>query len=506
MQDANSARQALVADLKETCTLDSIGSLLGWDEQVMLRPAGTEHRAEQMSLIARLSHERFTSARTGDLIDALAQATASDPPDADGPTIARETRRQYDRAVKLPVELVEALSRAAVMGHAAWVAARKASNFADFAPHLEKIITLKQREAQCVGYSTGNPYDALLSAYEPGETAAGVANLFDALRPPLVELIARVKDSGRVAPVELIERSFPAPLQERFATEAATRLGFDFNAGRLDVSVHPFCSGMAPGDTRITTRYDEHAFNDAFFGTLHETGHALYEQGLPKAQHFGLPLAEAVSLGIHESQSRMWENLVGRGGPFWAYFFPKLVETFPQATAGVSPGDWLFAVNDIRPSFIRVEADEATYNLHIMLRFELEQAMIRGDLKAADIPGVWNQTMQSSLGIAPPDDARGCLQDVHWSGGAIGYFSTYALGNMYAAQFFEQARTDLPDLDAAFAAGDFAPLLTWLRGRIHRQGRRYLGRELVQRVTGQDLSPDALMRHLTAKAQRYYQV
>ncbi len=327
-------------------------------------------------------------------------------------------------------------------------------------------------------------------------------NVFDTLRGPLVELVNLVGASGRAAPIELFDRNFPASAQEQLSREAASAIGFDFDAGRLDVSVHPFCTHLGPGDVRMTTRYNEGKFG-AFFGVLHETGHALYSQGLP-AEHYGTPSGEYVSLGIHESQSRMWENLVGRSRSFWQHFFPKTQATFPDVLRDVSLDQWLFAQNDIRPSLIRVEADEATYNLHILLRFELERAMMRNDLSAADLPSAWNETMRKYFNLTPPDDARGCLQDIHWSGGAIGYFPTYTLGNLYAAQFFEQARRDLGDLDAMFARGEFLPLLQWLRKNIHEHGKRYRARELVKRVTGHDLSAKPLLDHLQRNTETYY--
>jgi carboxypeptidase Taq len=358
---------------------------------------------------------------------------------------------------------------------------------------------------QCVGFKD-HPYDALLDPYEPYETAAGVRRVFESLREPLVQLVGKIAGASRKAPIEIMERAYPVKAQETLGREAAKALGFDFDAGRLDVSVHPFCSGQGPGDTRMTTRYHERHFNDAFFGVLHETGHALYEQGLPKAEQFGNGLGEAISLGIHESQSRMWENLVGRSRAFWKHFMSRARELFPDATAGVNEEQWYAAVNAVQPSFIRVEADETTYNLHILIRFEMETALIGGQLGVDDVPAAWNEKYRTYLGITPPDDAKGCLQDVHWSAGLMGYFPTYTLGNLYAAQFFDKARKDLGDLDAQFALGDFKPLLGWLRENIHRHGRRYSARELVKRVTGADLSAEPLLRHLRTKASEVYGV
>jgi carboxypeptidase Taq len=314
--------------------------------------------------------------------------------------------------------------------------------------------------------------------------------------------VGRIASSGKTAPVELFERNYGAAAQEAFAREAAAKVGFDFTAGRLDVSVHPFCTHLGPGDVRMTTRYNEGRFG-AFFGVLHETGHGLYSQGLDPA-HFGTPRGTYVSLGIHESQSRLYENFVGRSRSFWEFFYPRAKQAFPQALGDVSMDAWLFANNDVRPGFIRVEADEATYNLHILLRFELELALTSGDLAPADVPGAWNERVRKYLGLTPPDDARGCLQDIHWSSGGIGYFPTYTLGNLYAAQFFEQAKRDLDDLDAQFARGEFGSLLTWLNENIHRHGRRYTARQLVKRVTGQDLSAEPLLNHLRRKASDFY--
>jgi carboxypeptidase Taq len=495
--------ESLITELREIALLGSVCSVLGWDEQTHMPAAGAGLRANQASLLARMVHERFTSPRIGDWLAEVGSSDLVRDPESDPAVNVRETRRSYDRARKLPPSLVEELTRTSVLAQQAWGEARKASDYPKFRPWLEKILELKRQEAECVGY-TSDPYDALLDQFEPGETAEGVRRTFEALRRPLVELIAKIVASPRKAPVEVLERNYPKAAQEALAREAAAAIGFDFSAGRLDVSLHPLCSGLGPGDTRMTTRYDERYFGDAFFGVLHETGHALYNQGLPP-DHFGTPRGEDVSLGIHESQSRMWENLVGRSRSFWRYFLPKARAAFPETLAGVSDDDWYFAINDVRPSLIRTEADEATYNLHVLLRFEIERALLRKELSPADLPGAWNEKMRQYLGLTPPDDARGCLQDIHWSGGAVGYFPTYTLGNLYAAQFFEKAKEDLGgDLDAQFARGDFAPLLGWLRKNIHSQGKRYTPPKLVQNVTGKPLSAEPLLRHLRRKAGELY--
>lgn len=501
MPDVKAAYDGLIRRVREISLLGSAASVLHWDERTQMPPKGAEHRSNQVSLIARLTHEQFTSPEVGALIATVESDVESENPESNITVNIRELRRSYDRQTKLPGSLVEELTKTEVLGQQAWAEARKKSDFALFKPWLEKIVSLAKQKADCFGYTTER-YDALLDDFEPGDTASDIVNVFDTLRAPLIELVNRVASSGRTAPIELFDRNFPAGTQEQLSRDAARAIGFDFDAGRLDVSVHPFCTHLGPGDVRMTTRYNEGKFG-AFFGVLHETGHALYSQGLP-AEHYGTPLGEYVSLGIHESQSRMWENLVGRSRSFWQHFFPKAQAMFPDALRDVSLDQWLFAQNDIRPSLIRVEADEATYNLHILLRFELERAMMRDDLAPADIPGVWNETMRKYFDLTPPDDARGCLQDIHWSGGAIGYFPTYTLGNLYAAQFFEQARHDLGDLDAMFARGEFLPLLEWLRTNVHQYGRRYRARDLVKRVTGRDLSAQPLLDHLRRNVQSYY--
>ena len=495
---ADDAYVRLTAELREIALLGSIGSVLGWDERTQLPTKGTDHRAAQATLLAGMVHARFTSPKIGDL---LAAVEASGP-NGDAAAVARETRRDYDRATKMPAALVEEQTRTAVLAQAAWADARAKSDFAAFAPWMAKTLDLKRQEIAAVGYQD-HPYDALLDEFEPGMTTAGVRAMFDELRGPLVDLIGRIAAAPRPAPADILERSYPAAGQERLARAAAAAVGFDFAAGRLDVSTHPFCTGIGPGDTRMTTRYDDRYFGDAFFGVLHETGHGLYEQGLP-ADAFGSPLGSAVSLGVHESQSRLWENLVGRGRPFWSHFLPQARAEFPAALAGVTDEDWYRAINATQPSLIRTESDETTYNLHVLLRFELEVAMVTGDLSVADLPGAWDERMRKYLGLTPPDAARGVLQDIHWSGGAIGYFPTYTLGNLYAAQLFDAARVDLGDLDAAFARGEFGPLLSWLREKVHRHGRRYPAAELVTRATGKPPSAEPLLRHLRAKAADVY--
>jgi len=497
------AYSELTSRFQQNAILESCASFLGWDEQTYMPPGGAAHRANQLSLLAGLCHERATAPEVGDLIAAVEGTPLVADPDSVVAANIREARRDFDRATKLPRRLVEELSHTCTLSQQAWIAARKKSDFKQFQPWLEKIVALKREEAQAIGYGKGVPYDALLDAFEPGMTAADVTRLFTPLRDELVKLIAAIRDSGKKPNREIITRLYPKDAQREFSIAAAKQIGFSFDDGRLDTAAHPFCSGFGPGDTRLTTRYDEHHFPGAFFGTLHEAGHGIYDQGLDRAA-YGLPAGSACSLGIHESQSRMWENFVGRSRAFWQHFYARAQAAFPQALGTTSAADFYGAINDVQPSFICVEADEATYNLHILLRFDLERPLIAGDLAPADVPGVWNETFTKYFGLTPPDDARGCLQDIHWSGGMIGYFPTYALGNMYAAQFFDCAGRDLADLDGQFARGEFGALKSWLNEKIHKHGRRYRAQKLVQVVTGQPLSHKPLVEHLHRKFDELY--
>ena len=486
----------------QTALLESIEAVLGWDERTMLPTAGAEYRAEQMTLLSGMVHQRWTDRAFGESLAELSESRLVAPAEnatspSDAAATIRRLKRQRDKKIRLPQSLVEELTRTTVLGQHAWQEARSKDDFLLFRPLLEKIIDLKRQEADALGYAECR-YDALLDDYEPEESTANVARVLAGLRGQLAPLVAEIAASGRRPDVSLLQRPYPLEAQAAFGREAAAAIGFDFHRGRLDVTAHPFCSGMGPHDCRITTRYDAGHFNAAFFGILHEAGHGIYEQGLREDQ-YGLPLGSAVSLGIHESQSRLWENMVGRSRSFWEHFFGKAQGRFPQALGDVSLDDFCFAINDVRPSLIRVEADEATYNLHILIRFELERALLDGDLAVADLPGAWNERYQKDLGIAPPGAAQGVLQDIHWSAGLIGYFPTYALGNLYAAQFFAQADAELGGLDRQFARGEFQPLRQWLREKIHQQGQRHTAAELVEQVTGRPLSPQPLMAHLRAK-------
>lgn len=489
--------ESLCNHVRQTAVLGSIEQLLGWDEQTGLPPEAAEYRAEQTTLIAGLIHQRSTDPQLGEWLAELADSPLAEGKESDTAVTIRHLKRDYDKQVKLPQTLVEELTRTSVMAQQAWVKARKNDDFKSFQPWLEKTFELKRQEAECLGYAE-TPYDALLDQFEPETLTSQVSEVFTALRERIVPLVTAISDSGHRPKVEMETLSFPTAKQETFGRDIAQRIGFDFDSGRLDVSAHPFCTDLGPRDCRITTRYQEFDFGDAFFSILHEAGHGMYEQGLPSAQ-YGLPLGSSVSLGIHESQSRMWENLVGRSREFWVYLYPELQEAFPNTLTPIALDDFYAAVNTVRPSLIRTEADEVTYNLHIFIRFELEQAVLSQDLPVGDLPEAWRDKYREYLGIEPTGDADGVLQDIHWSAGLVGYFPTYSLGNLYAAQFFATANEALGDASVQIARGEFAPLLEWLRENIHRHGQRYSAVDLVERATSQPPSHEPFIANLKAK-------
>jgi carboxypeptidase Taq len=496
---ASATYDEFIQRVKEIFTAGAIQELLDWDQQTYMPKRAAEDRGNQLALIAGLAHEKLTSDELGELLTRLEREDLSD--DYVAATNVREVRREYDRATKVPKTLVQEIARASTLAKEAWTAARQESDFAKFAPHLERLLDLKRQVADHIGWDT-EPYDALMDEFEPGAKAAEVQAVFDAVKAELVPLVAAIKEAPRHPDQTIRKRHCPRDAQEAFNRRIAEAMGLDFEAGRIDVSTHPFTVSMSPRDVRLTTRYDEHYMPMSLFAVIHEGGHALYEQGLDPA-HTGTPMGQYISLGIHESQSRLWENQVGRSQAFWRHFYPPLQDAFP-ALADVPLEDWVFVINTVEPSLIRVEADEVTYGLHIMLRFDLERKMIRNELAVPDIPAAWNARMQNLLGITPPDDARGCLQDIHWSMGVFGYFPTYALGNLYAAQFFEAARRALPDLDEQLARGQLLPLRDWLRENIHRHGRRYRARELIKVVSGRELTHRPFVEYLHAKFKPLY--
>ena len=500
--DARVAYDELIRRSRERSTLASCSALLGWDEQTTMPPGGAESRGTMMATLAGITHDRAVDPRVGELLAAVEGSSVV--ADADGPEAAnvRELRRDFDRQTKLPKALVEELARVTTVAQGEWVAARKARDFARFRPWLESIVGLKRQEAACFGFEEV-AYDALLDDYEPGATTRALVPVFAALKAELVPLARAIAGSSRRPDPSILDRDYPVDRQKMLGESVAAAVGFDFRRGRLDVAAHPFCSGIAPGDCRITTRYNPRDFTESFFGVLHEAGHGLYEQGLAP-EHAGTPMGEATSLGIHESQSRLWENAVGRGRPFWSYWFPILRRTFPAALHDVDPEAFHFAINRVAPTLIRVQADEVTYNLHVLARFELEQAILSGDLPVADIPGAWDDAYEANLGIRPAHVSEGCLQDVHWSAGLFGYFPTYTLGNLFSAQLFDAASAALGGLDEALARGDCSGLLGWMRENVHRHGRGLRSAALVEKATGSPPDHRPLVRALTRKYGEIY--
>ena len=504
MSDATPGRaayDALLADMRETAVLASAAGVLGWDQETHLPPKGSPLRADQLAALSGLVHERTTRSQVEEWL-AAAEADEGLKQEDDAVANLRELRRDLDRARKLPPALVREMAQTAALAQRAWRDAREASDFAAFAPWLEKVFALSRAKAACYDPDPAAAYDALLDEYEPGATAAPLEVVFADLRQRLTPLIAEVVEARgcEVDPLEGVR--VPVPAQLEFNRGVAGRIGFDMAAGRLDVSTHPFCEGAGPGDTRLTTRFREEDFLEALSSTLHEAGHGMYEQGLPKETHFGQPIAEAAGLGMHESQSRLWENNVGRSPAFWRWALPEAQRAFGAALDGLTVDDVVRSANRVQPGLIRVDSDEATYNLHIMLRFDLERAMLAGDLAVADLPGAWNERIRADLGLEVPDDRRGCLQDIHWSMGAVGYFPTYTLGNLYAAQLWEAASRELTGLDEAISRGEFGGLLGWLREKVHRHGRRYSAAELCRRATGSELSAEPFFRDLRGKLVR----
>ncbi|MER3401927.1 MAG: carboxypeptidase M32 [Armatimonadota bacterium] len=494
--EANKVYEQLLAWSKEIRLLGSMMGVLGWDQRVMMPPKATPYRASQFALLSRLVHERATDPRVDEWLRIVEQSELVADVESDTAVNIRQWRRQYDRMTKLPTELVTEFTHTTAIAEKAWEQAREKSDFSHFKPHLEKIVALVREIAERIGYEK-EPYDALLDEYEQGMSAEEVERLFAPLREWTPQLVERIRSAPHQPDTRILRRHYPRSAQEQFCRLIAERIGFDWQSGRLDPTVHPFASRLSPGDVRITTRYYEDFLSPSLFGTIHELGHALYELGLPE-EHFGTPLGEATSLGVHESQSRMWENFVGRSHAFWKYFFPIAQQHF-NALRDVGLDEFVFAINAVRPSTIRVEADEVTYNLHILLRFELELALMRGELEVVDLPDAWNERFRAYMGFIPPSDAEGVLQDVHWSGGMIGYFPAYTLGNLYGAMLYESAERDLGDLSAMYRKGEFAPLLAWLREKVHRHGKRYTGKELVERISGQSVSAEPLLHYFERK-------
>lgn len=491
-----SAVEKLRTLIAEVMDLRHAADLIEWDERVYMPPGGVAVHGEMSAALRRLAHEKFTSTEVGEAMDAARGDIAAEDPDSTPARMVAVVGRDYARATRVPADFVA--EHAAVISAAqhVWAQARTRSDFATFAPHLQKVVDLKRRYVSFFP-PADHPYDVLLDDYEPGMKTAEVRRIFDSLRQRQVAIIRAVAD--RPAPAsEFLSARFEESDIWRFAVDVVTAFGFDWTRGRQDKSVHPFATGIGAGDVRITTRWVEGQPLALLFGTMHEAGHAMYEQGVGD-EHQRTLLEGGASLGVHESQSRLWENMVGRSGAFWDHFFPRLQSACPQQLGGVTLPAFYAAINRVRPTLIRVEADEATYNLHIMLRVELELALIEGALRVSDLPDAWNTRMRDYLGLVPPDDARGVLQDIHWAAGLFGYFATYTLGNLIAAQLWERFGQLYPERDSDLSRGDFSALLSWLRRELHRHGRKFEPKELVERITGSPVSPEPYLRYLEQK-------
>ena len=499
MTDVLGQFKARMAQIKR---LSEAAGLLGWDQQTYMPQGAAVGRGEQSATLNQFIHDMFVGAETETLLAQAERDTEGADPDSDEVRMVAAVRRDYNRETRLPSDLVADLSRHRAISHSIWVRARQESDFQAFAPALERMLDLTRKRAECLGYKE-HIYDALLDAYEPGMKQSDVARMFTDLKPALVALTHAIGSSAIPADDSLLHRSYPIDIQRKLTLSLAAEFGFDFKRGRQDEAAHPFCSGFNRDDVRITTRFDPTFLGQALYATLHETGHGLYEQGYPP-EYDSTPLGASTSLGVHESQSRLWENLVGRSRPYCEYVFPKLQAAFPEALGGESADAFYRAVNVVRPSLVRVEADEVTYNLHIMLRFELECELLTGELAVKDLPTAWNARMQSYFGLTPPDDAHGVLQDVHWSEGLVGYFPTYALGNLVSGQLWSAIHAALPDIEGQIRRGQFADLLEWLRANVHRHGRKYLPAELVQRATNEALTSRYYLGYLTGKYGEIY--
>ncbi|MCU0499688.1 MAG: carboxypeptidase M32 [Anaerolineae bacterium] len=494
--------QALIDHLSQISNLSRTNSLLGWDMQVNMPPKGAAARGAQIETISRIHHELLVSDRTPQLIEAATAELGTLAYDSVEAGVLRVAQREYELATKFPVEFVTKWAAIEAMAHDVWAKARANNDFKSYQATLEQIMDLARQRAAYLGYQT-HPYDALLDEYEQGITSAHVGEIFSGHKDQLVELIAAISQHADRVDDRVLHQAYPIDRQREFGLAVTRALGYDYDRGRQDTSVHPFAISFSRDDVRITTRFNETWLNPALFGMLHEAGHAMYEQG-SSAEFDHTPLAGGTSLGVHESQSRLWENIVGRSRGFWSWALPKLQALFPSQVGGVDLDTFYKAINKVQPSFIRVEADEATYNLHIMLRFELEMGLLDGSIRVADLPQEWNARFESYLGIVPPTDTVGVLQDVHWSAGLIGYFPTYALGNLLAVQYYNQAITAHPSIPEEITHGKFDTLLTWLNREIHQHGRKYTSEELTHRITGQGMDSAPYIRYLQHKYSEIY--
>lgn len=493
----------LKARLTEIVHINHAAAVLNWDQSTYMPPGGAASRGEQLATLGRISHELSTSKELGDLLEKAAKEVEDLPYDSDDASLVRVSQRDYENARKIPSALVAAIARHGATAYGAWARARETNDFPLFAPYLDKTIDFSRQLAEHLGYED-QLYDALLDQFEPGMKTAQVQAIFEELKRETVPLIHAIGERVDAVDDSVLHQPFDEGMQERFGEGVIRAFGYDFERGRQDRTLHPFCTSFSINDVRITTRFDADWLNPALFGTMHESGHAMYEQGVAQDLE-GTPLADGASLGVHESQSRMWENVVGRSHGFWQHYYPLLQQTFPQLS-GTDVDTFYRAINRVQPSLIRVEADEATYNMHIMVRLEMELALLNGDVKAADAPAAWNERYHDYLGVTPPNDSVGVLQDVHWSHGVMGYFTTYSLGNVLSVQLYNAAVKAHPQIPQEIEQGKFDTLRGWLTQNVYRFGRKFEPNELIQRATGETINPGPYIAYLKQKFGQIYGV
>ncbi|MBW6466160.1 MAG: carboxypeptidase M32 [Brevefilum sp.] len=488
----------LVAELTD---LSHIMAVLGWDQQVVMPPGGAEERGLQLAALGKIMHQKFATDEVGQLIADLEAEVGDLYAETDEARSVKVSKKTYEKQAKVPLRLLMENIQATTMAHEAWVKAKAASDFSIFQPHLEKIVDLRKQYADLFK-PYDHIYDPLLDDFEPGMKTADVREIFEKLRPQQVALLQEIAKK-EPADNAFIKQHYKDEYQELFGRFVISRFGYDWTRGRLDVAPHPFTTEFGLGDVRITTRYLKEDAGSALFGTMHESGHAMYGQGVPE-KYKRHPLGGSASLAIHESQSRLWENIVGRSKEFWSFFYPSFQMLFPDYLANVSLSDFYRGINRVEPSYIRVEADEATYNLHIMLRLEIEIGLMEGTIEVADLPEIWNSKMEDYLGITPPNDAKGVLQDVHWSGGMIGYFPTYALGNLASVQLWDKLLEENPNVPDEIAQGKFDTILGWMREHVHQYGSKYEPQEIMLKATGSKLTPEPYIAYLRKKYSEIY--
>lgn len=494
---SNKSSQELYQEYKElaqkAADINYASAVLGWDQEVFMPEKGFEHRGRQLATLGSMAHDIVTSERYGNILTELSGRGDLSVAEADNVRLSKE---DYDKHSKVPAALVEKISMQVSKSYSVWIHARRENNYALYAPELDKMLALKKEEADFVGYKE-HVYDAMLDDYEKGATVSMLNPIFDEVKEKLPALLDKIKAASQVDD-SFLRRNYPRQGQWDFSIDVLRGMGYDFEAGRQDISEHPFTTSFSPQDVRVTTRVDENDFASLLWSSIHEGGHALYEQGL-SSDYYGLPLGEAASLSIHESQSRLWENCVGRAMPFWKHFYPRLQQQFPSQLNDVSVDAFYKGMNKVQPSLIRTESDELTYHFHVMIRYEVEKALFENTVSVKDLSAFWNEQYQKYLGVSATNDKEGVLQDVHWAHGSFGYFPTYSLGSFYAAQFHKQAAKELNGLEAQIANGEFANLLQWLRNGVHQYGRKYRSEELCNKLTGQGLSFAAFMEYATEK-------